>query len=366
MNRQLRAVAPWLAVAVGAVMLHQFLIPSEPEQRRNDWRREAYVDRPEVYQAANAFLDLRDSVMSLQRQLMIAESRERAHAYAARPMTGLNVTIDPGVSPLVAEHFRAAAYAELDSVANGTSVHPVHLIVATDSTFKTNRLRRAVVLPAEAGAPCTVVIRVAGQWQPRVRGGITRQVLGTCGFWARYGPAGDGMSAWLRESGMRTATDPPHGQKSERWNRTRISAREARDNPVISACRVSATRCMDLFNGEAAYAGYPLVAAGPSDVAVLYQMSSSSDLDTRLLAAMAESMGDARFGAIWRSSLPPSAAFEEQMGRPLTEWVHERVADEVEPYREGPSIPPVALAMTLMIATGAGLYGVFGTKRSMS
>src|SRR5690606_15883695 len=60
-----------------------------------------------------------------------------------------------------------------------------------------------------------------------------------------------------------------------------------------------------------------------------------------MLAALSTELGPERFARIWQSDEDPLTAYEQAEGRPLAEWIAERVEQTVKVYHAGPSVGAV-------------------------
>lgn len=371
-----RTLIGW-GIGTALVLAFHWLVLPSTDAEPMDWRRWQYRHRPELQDAVTEWLAARDSVRVRQAVWEVADSRARAPRTLPRGSTrdsnGLAVIAEPALPASVRAGAEASARAELQALNGGTSAYPVAVVVILDSLVQFgSTYRRAIVLPRAEGEPCTVVVRVSRRVQVWNRRPAGENVLGTCGFYAAYGAPGAGMDEWLRATGMRTAT---YARRPANWRvpEGKIAAPNARYWPGLASCRAGReASCAAMFDGLSDLGGSFDQArrlALRTDVTVQPPITGWSPVDGLsggLLERLAAAMGRERFGTLWRDARAPAAAHESITGRPLSEWVGESVAEAMEPYRPGPAVPALPLTGTLVLAVGAGMWAVRGSRRRMS
>lgn len=356
-----------------ALLLFVGLVGPGPRERRMyGWGLQL---RPDLRGAAVAMIESRDAARLARQEYEIIDSRARARSAATRGGAGLSVIAGPGIGAELRESAAAAARRELAALPGMGAAHAVTLILAIDTLAPHSMMyRRAVVLPAQPGEACTVILRFRSERARWPNGRPGERVLGTCGFFAAYGMPGEGMAKWLRASGMRTAQFAVAlgGFVDE----DRIDARNARTWPALAACRAGALdSCEAIFDGRTTTDAWVFRGVwdenGPeeSDVSVGAQFWGSLPADrlTRgVLAELARELGPERFALLWRDVRGPHAALEGMTGRSPAQWMADVVAEEVEPYKRGPAVPPVPFAATVLVIGGMGAWSVWGAKRRMT
>ena len=77
-----------------------------------------------------------------------------------------------------------------------------------------------------------------------------------------------------------------------------------------------------------------------------------------MLAALADELGPARFGELWRGPASLADGYAALTGQPLTSWVASYVAERTLPYHAGPGLRvlPALLGVVLsLLALGLTL-----------
>ena len=348
MRRPLGFVASTVGATAGtaavALLLFFALVPGA----RKDWFVTAF-EEPALGAALRTYIMSADTLRTLNAALAVADSRDRAHAMAGqRATTGLLMRADEDVSAQDLAQVRAVAREELDALGVHEPAYPVAVVIMRDEQVVSRRYMRAVVLPAEAGAPCTVVLRLAARFPTFAGFGDSDRLLGTCGFFAVHGAPGAGMSEWLRETRMNTAAfllrPPSHG---DGVIRNPLDANAAGQEPSIAACRAGRLDgCARLFTADdaptenSAFRRLDASLAGPPPRDVQTGTPTSfgsgrSSVSQGLLASLAGSLGPERFRAIWASDAAPAEAYAALEGRPIETWVAEYLEEAVMDYDAG-------------------------------
>ena len=157
---------------------------------------------PKVAAATRRVTATADTLRAYQ---LVADRDEVAARLAAlpAPTAPISVVADPRVPLGYANSLRDALAAELAGVEMRV---PLRLVIIRDSL----RMREAVahyVRPQSEGEPCTIVRQLYDQpnrndtYLPRREW----RLVGVCGFYARYGMPGAGMTRWLDATGANAA-----------------------------------------------------------------------------------------------------------------------------------------------------------------
>lgn len=297
-----------------------------------------------------------------------AIARELATEAASRgAASALTLRFSPDLPANVRTAIETTVRAELGALGLEQPRHPVVVIGASDPETKAPRYRRAVVLPERADGPCTVVLHIPPRQFSYFRMSSTERTLGSCAFHATYGTPGAGMHEWLRETQLKRAaylTAPASVAEDTAMMKTRGYFMA---NIPLRGCRAGrAVFCDEHFSGTDtvfAQLDRPFfdefstistdVARVHSDVVMYYQAmpSERSRITQGLLAELATSLGQDRFGAIWRGD-GPTRGFERAEGRPLSEWTHELMVKRVLPDDIGSGLTLGTALLTLLVAGG--------------
>lgn len=298
---------------------------------------------------------LRDSARVYQAAWRLADTRERT---AIEPPAGPGLTLrsDRTVPPAEVARYRQLLLAEIATLTD-TPQHSVVVRLLIDSTAAAGHVR-AVVIPATPDAPCTVHIRLALLAQPprELRGD---QLLGVCGLYAKFGPAGKGMTRWLTRTSMSTAamhTASPLGPAF-----TPATLRRGAPlltEPFALACVVGRYfACRAQLEGTAMF-DLPSRLYVPRRLRSARQLTSSlriavfspTDFDRarrNKLAAVRATLGDDRFALLWSDDREPSEAFAAREGRPLEALMSAAQRGEGAAYRPGGGVSGWALGVVV-------------------
>lgn len=372
MNRSLLAVVGTVVVAVAAFAV---LVPDRREDTDHSQSWLSHI--PEVAAAESLQTARVDSMIELRALVQRLETRAAARALppAAEPLA---FTADPRLPAEVRARFAEkvrAEFATLQSSAEGDALRGrvrVHLAGVT-GTVRGNYLRY-VVLPDAPDAPCTVMLEApvsTNRLAPRGR----EYLLGTCGFYARFGAAGPGMRAWLEETrGEAAAGDvapaPDSTYRSRTGRRHRISALDMIYAPDAAACASgNDAACTALFDvrwrGRWANRGSGLEDARARDVLrgdPYFPLSPSSVH----LAAMRVELGDTRFAEVWKSAQGPADAYESLEGKSVGALVRAQMLQEIEPHRPGPLAARLPMLFGLAVAGLCAGVAVSAARRRRS
>jgi len=354
-NRSLLALVGTVVVAIAAFAV---IVPDRSQNTDYRWSSSWLSHIPEVAVAESLYEARWNSMIQLRALLRRLETRTAARALAPAAEM-LAFTADPRLPADTRAEFAEAVRAEFSEYPAPMGRVRVHLAVASGSV--PGRYERSVVLPSTVDDACTVIIdmpETASQVAPRKR----QRLVGTCGFYARFGAAGSGMRAWLEETrGAAAATDLPSlggdGTHADTARRQRIEPSDVSFIPLAAACAAdNDAACTALFGvrerGRRLATESTEVNAQARDVLrgdTFYFLSSA-----RHLAAMRAELGDARFTEVWRSAESPTAAYETLEGRTVGALVRAHLLQEAEPRRPGPLAARFPMLLGLAVA---GLCG---------
>ena len=352
--------AVWIAGAVGALVLARVVLPkaSEMTERRRESAPVAAV---------------RDTVDHLQdsiRALSLVRDRYLAQSVAARlprSSAGFVASSDRDVPAAVLERFASIARTQLGNV--DSLAMPVRLHAVADLNRGGNYLR-AVVLPANAGEPCIVVLVLAARGQlDRVQPQPRDRMLGTCGFYARFGPPGPGVTAWLRRTdGVYARGDVAEAEVVER--REAIDYRNVRESPLAASCAARRLEsCERLWESGESWAARQIdttaLAAPVRHVLRMTPWSTYFYPGTNL-AELRRLMGDARFALLWQHEQEPAAAYEALEGRSIGEVAYQMLMQSVKAHEPGPLRAGLPLVLGLVVGAVAALWGIARAPRERS
>ncbi len=312
-----------------------------------------------------------------------AVSRAPAPAWEPRldrsvALDGVVLHAEALVSPPMRTAILATIAAELRAIGHPTPAAPISVIAVLDSGLLYPRYRRAVVLPERDDAPCTVVMFLSFRFTTFAGDQGSDRLLGTCAFFASFGPPGGGMRQWLASTRLRNAAylqlPASHGRGGVLGQR---DMNLLGSNLSVMSCRAGrADACDGLFD-----AGRALVLAEgrrigdlelvprPEDVLLSTPNTfgyPSTIVTNGLLAGLAHDLGAARFAEVWRSPLPLRRAIERAAGRPVSAWVHDFLRQRMPEYRTGPTLTPVQWAMAFAAFGAFTALAVGRTKRRLS
>lgn len=390
-----------LAIVIPALALMLFaqFVPSSGDEYA--WLSR-WMGNPAERESFQRWVATRDTVLSIGRELEQAEAVERAEAArkavpgtssasstssasrASRasatresPAEALTIIVERRVGREARERITASVRQELAALGATSPLHPVTIILERDSTLRFH-YRRTVVLPREAGAPCTVLVRERGRTASFA--GIARddRVLGTCAFFAKYGEPGRGMLAWLAGSRMRTAAYLASAAEVANWSDRPVGENPARVNAgsvssYVAACRAGRPEgCLRQFDGDDSEdptgfifertPWHKLDGVASYDPNSVQAGDDEEETSEGLLSALAAEMGPVAFARLWASDTNPITAYEAQTGEPLHQWVARRLDRLVTEYHAGP-LPPMGKLMLLTLLITAIAGGTIGLAR---
>lgn len=373
------ALLRWTAgtVVAGAVIAGVLIPKAENDLFRNE--RQARTDS-----LWDAWISSAEQMRLFKRVVDRAEAREISRALPPVRADAPLIRIDPRIGRESEARVRRRFDDEVREAGGGASRFPLALVVRIDSTNPTGIYQRAVALPERAGDPCTIVLTVPFNLRNTLFLVATQRLLGTCAFYAAHGAPGPEVERWLRDTRVASAQyiarpnafvgDTADLDLSARWYgfttdaaalvRCRTGAEEAclrwlspdPSAPALFEQSREAGRAIDRT---------PLATVAPGTEA--YQSGSWGGdlylLRGGLLGAMAQELGPQRFGALWRDGRPLEESFRANEGRTLGAWVADYVAERTEPYVAGPGLRLLPILLSLALAVGATLLGIFRSPR---
>lgn len=368
MNRTAIALVGTVAIAIAAFAL---IVPERTEY--TEYRRfSSWLSHVPEVAAAELLHEARvDSMIQLRGLLRRLETRAAVRALAPAPEL-LAVTADDRLPTEVRARFADAVHAEFADYEAPAGRVRVHLAIARESVRA--GYTRYVVLPATPDAACTVFIELP-QAGSRVVPRTRERLLGTCGFYARFGAAGPGMRTWLEETrGEAAASDLLLAQRERSGagtdGRHRVMATDLTYMPLVASCVAdNDAACSDLFGAR--WRGRQS-AVEPSAAEALARDVLRGDAFTFFaaganhLAAMRMELGDARFTEVWRSADPPKAAYQALEGQSVGALVRAQLLKEIEPHRPGPLAARFPLILGLALAGLCGGVSVRAVRRRRS
>jgi hypothetical protein len=361
-----------LLVPLGVVVLAALgFMAATPEPRRPDDPFAAVLDRSAMVRAERALLNARrDSLGGLSRAISRITTRQNAEARVRALPAGLgayHLVVDADVPEVSRDSFTAKVRREFASLPAEPRV-PVRVFVVWD-TLRYGYYERAVVIPARDDQPCAVMVSVGTRrGRPAIPAAVDR-IVGTCGFYARFGMPGAPIHEWLAETqGLSAISDePPHTEVHP--PRMRIAGRDvARAVPIASCLAGRDDPCGEVFFSANAWWG----ASGPFtelDAARgVFRASPgwANSMAFTNLARLREALGDERFGELWRSPLPGPMAYENLEGRHIATFVRGELLKDFQPHRPGPLHAGLPLALGIAIGAGFGVLAIRRTPRARS
>jgi hypothetical protein len=352
MKRAVLSLAGTVAVAVAAVAV---IVPERSDLPAYGPFSSWLSHVPEVAAAEVLYEARVDSMVELRALRRRLETRAAARALAP-VQERLALTADARLPADLRARFAEKVQTEFADYPAPVGRVRVHLAVAGETVR--GGYARSIVLPAAANDACTVVIEVpltARRIAPRTQ----ERLVGSCGFYARFGAAGSGMRAWLeRTRGEVAAADilptehaaTPAGTA----RRNRIAATDVVFVPSAAACAAGDDAvCSSLFDvrwrGRQDETPPSDVAAQARDVLrgdAVYPLAPASTH----LAAMRAELGDERFAEVWRSATAPAEAYAVLEGRSVGTLVRDQMLREIEPHRPGPLAARVPMMLGVAVA----------------
>jgi hypothetical protein len=155
-------------------------------------------------------------------------------------------------------------------------------------------------------------------------------LLGVCRLWARYGPPGAGVAAWLERGGSSLAealpiagVTPPPLRMSGVGSLLGSSFTLSHESPDVRRCIAgNGDACVTAFMADGRRTSLPPAPGGVRIMSrAIYGQRHFGTRDQTLLAEMEEALGPERFAAFWRSDADVPAAYQAAAGAPLGPWL---------------------------------------------
>lgn len=377
-------MARWVALLGGiALVATVALWPRHAERDYYDWEESGWVDHPEVLEALRASRAANTHFSDLRRRWIRVDSR--ALAAANRDARGLTVTTSAGLRPENRSRFEQFARRELGGLGISEPRHPVAVRIELDTSREAGTFyERITVLPRAVTEPCVVIIRTNASTSRQMTLHAEDRLLGTCAFFAAFGPPGAATVRWLVDTRGLSAEylQPPPGLAADTGRIVTSSYR--RERPLsLRACRAGLlAACGQLVEPTAGRADWDAFGRRPweepassrltddyPEVMVRWPGALAQELmplSGGLLARLAEELGAERFEALWRSEAGLASEYERREGRTLEEWTREYVLSRTAPYDPGPGIPALPAALGIAIVLGFAALATLRARRVMS
>lgn len=346
-------------------------IVATPEPRKPDDPFAAVLDRDAIVRLQRETINARrDSLGGLSRAIARVTTRQSAEARVRALPAGLGAyyfSVDADVPAASRDSFAAKITREFASLPAEARV-PVRVFVVWDSV-RYGFYERAVVVPRTADQPCVVMVHVGTRSGRPALPLPTDRVVGTCGFFARFGSPGSQVRDWLVETqGLSAVSDePPLRQRIP--PRFRFAGRDiARAVPVAACLAGRDDPCADVFFSANAWYGATGAYSELESARGVFRAAPgwANGFSFTDLAQLRASLGDERFGELWRSPLSPDMAYENLEGRHIATFVRAELLKQVEPHRPGPLHAGLPIAFGVAIGAGFGLLAIRRTPRARS
>lgn len=226
------------------------------------------------------------------------------------------------------------------------------------------------VLPRDHSEPCSVVVLLPVERPRDLEPTRSERLIGTCGFYARFGAPGRGMSEWLLATrGVHAMTDSAR-ERIGNGVLHRIGPEDAWASPETSACAAGDMQmCTAAFDGSRWMQSlYSRDSALTESTRVTVRMTAFARqwVPGRNFSDLREAMTDERFAKFWQHEGDPIAAYEAVEGRSIGYFVRDRLLLEVEPHRPGPLHADLPTALGVAIGALAAALAIRLTKRQRS
>lgn len=368
-----RITSDWILWSVaGAIALGTFtlILPRADEKRvAREWLSEI----PEVAEEERLFNARRDSVRVLTDALARLTALELAGTTQATQVARGNATRStfsaaPDVPAVAREGFATRVASEFADLGDPHQV-PVRVQMVTDTSARF-WYSRHIVLPLEAGAPCTVILHVSERPDRATGPRLRDRIVSTCALYARFGMPGAAMQAWLVESdAWAAATDLAVASRRDGprhpWDPQNVAT-----VPIEGACAAGDTDACTRMLVERRLGFWfqrsdTLMRDATPGAFAMHPFVTFQTPGT-YLALMRAELGDERFGEFWRSDAGPADAYEAISGRPLGDFVYDDLMLHAEPHRPGPLHAGLPLGLGLAIGVASAVLAVRLTRRQQS
>lgn len=361
-----------LLVLLGFVALAVFgFMAATPKSEGPDDPFAAMMDRSdEVRRERATNRARRDSLGGVSRAIGRTISMDLAARRVGALPAGLgayHVSVDANVPAVSRDSFTTKIRAEFASLPAQARV-PLRVFVVFDSV-RVDFYDRTVVIPDTPDRPCVVIVSVGigtRGGRPALPRPVDR-VVGTCGFYARFGMPGAPMRDWLLETqGLSAISDEP--ASAPRFQPPiRLAGRQVAQASPIAACLAGADEpCTDAFFSGLGWFGMGGPYAEVSRGVFRASPTWANAMAFTVLARLRLSLGDERFGQLWRSPLSPAMAYENLEGRHIATFVRAELLKEFAPHRPGPLHAGLPLVLGVALGAGFGVWAIRRTPRDRS
>lgn len=361
-----------LMIPVGFVVLAVLgFMAATPEPRQPDDPFDAELNRStSVRKARDLVSARRDSVGGLNRAISRITTRQRAAERLRELPAGLgayHLVVDADVPAASRDSFTAKIRREFATLPAVPRV-PLRVFVDYDSV-RYGFYERSVVIPDAPDQPCVVIVPVGNRrGRPALPVAVDR-IVGTCAFYARFGMPGEPMRDWLAKTQGLSAISDEAPRNPRHPPRMRIAGRDvARAVPIASCLAGRDDPCADVFFSANMWmgAGGPFTELESAQGVFRASPGWANSMAFTILARLRQTLGDERFGQLWRSPLSPPMAYENLEGRHMATFVRSELFKEFEPHRPGPLHAGLPLALGVAIGAGFGVLAIRTTRRARS
>ncbi len=349
-----------LAAVLGFAALHVAISPSG---RDLPGGRGYLESDPRVAAATRRVTATADTLRAYQ----FAADREAAAARLAAlpaPTTPISVVADAGVPASLVNSLRDAMAADLEGVEPRV---PLRIVFVLDSTPRREGIAH-YVRPLAAGEPCTIVLhygRIVGD-PVYLRRPEWRRVS-VCGFYARHGMPGAGMTRWLdATSGSAALVDSSRVGGEPQQREAVAGAAVMQLAPVIACASGVDAACFDALYPRIFRATPPAVGGAAPTQAWRHASIVWDDYPSNGLARLRQHLGPERFERIWTSELRPDSAYTAVTGEAFAAFARPYVQEYTAPRSRGPLQAGLPLALSLALMVGLGWWATARTPRMRS
>lgn len=361
-----------LLVPAGFVILAALgFMAATPEPRQPDDLFAAALDRSAAVRTERALVSARrDSLGGLNRAMSRISARQNADARVrALPADAgvYHLSVDADVPAASRDSFTAKIQREFASLPAEPLV-PLRVFVVSDSV-RYGFYERSIVIPNAPEQPCVVLVSLGTRAGRPILPAVVDRVVGTCAFFARFGMPGVPMREWLAQTQGYSAISDEPPRNPRHPPRMRIAGRNiARAVPMVSCLAGRDDPCADVFSSANIWMGAGGAFSELQSAQGVFRASPrwANSMAFTLLARLRQSLGDERFGELWRSPLSAPMAYENLEGRHIATFVRGELLREFEPHRPGPLHAGLPLALGVALGAGFGVLAVRTTRRARS
>ncbi len=375
----------WTAIAfVGCLTIAVAMLPADGNRELASWLDTKTRSPDDVWQLRmQARLTHFDDVARLYRQTFELTEARRSFGSTAGKIGAPEVHFTADVPQSFRNTFSRALDDERSQQREWTGHGKVGVLVMIDTATRINgvelqRIRswgggvttRVVPPSAATGDRCVVVVSIPNgdPWSRLYEGkpiGPMHPLLDACGFYDAFGAPGSQIQDELISGRFQFARGfqpvaPPDTVIHPREYHWRWGGVDAGTH--LGRCLAGAdTMCLDLWVGAGMSSYYratgePSRPAWPGITLVKLPWRSSQYVTQLSRAALA--VGPQRFVRIWQSPKSLEAAYFDETGQTLPEFIRTNMAVDVGPYHAGPYTTWLTTSLTLLvvaIALGATL-----------